>query len=121
MSDFQIDVKNGRDLVFVAGKLQLVKDATARAQRIDIALHHFYGEWYRDQTQGTDWFGKILGKTSELSRRAEIRRRILSVPGVVEIEAMNLTTDAHSRKMNGTITVLDITGAPDDVRVSEVP
>jgi hypothetical protein len=119
MSDFQIAGPT-RDLVFVRGDFVIVRAAEARRQRIDIAMHHMMGEWFLDENAGTDYFGKVLGKTRDLTRRAEIRRRVLSVPGVVDVTAMQLVLDPRTRALSGTVTALDITGAPIDVVIEGV-
>jgi len=119
MSDFQIAGPE-RDLVFVDGDLIVLRGPDARRQRIDIALHHMMGEWFLDENAGTDYFGKILGKSRDLTRRAEIRRRILSVPGAVEVQSMQLVLDPRTRALSGTATALDITGAPIDVVVEGI-
>ena len=110
MSDILIDPLNHRDLVFEDGRMTVIGAIEARRQRADIALRHFYGEWFRDQNQGTDFFGKILGKSSELSRRAEIRRRLLEIPGIVEVQSMTLLVDPRTRALSGLVQVLDVTG-----------
>jgi hypothetical protein len=121
VSDFLIDDGTTRDLIFTAGDLTVLTGPEARAQRIRIALRHLMGEWFLDQTSGTDYFGQILGKSSELSRRAEYRRRILGVPGVVEIASMQLTVDPKTRQLSGTITAIDVTGVPLETDVKGTP
>jgi hypothetical protein len=116
MSDFLLDPET-HDLVFTAGKLTVVRGPQGRAQRIRIALRHVRGEWFLDQNAGTDHFGKILGKSTDLSRRAEVRRRVLSVPGVREIESIELQVDPKTRALSGIVRALDVTGASLEVPV----
>jgi hypothetical protein len=121
MSDLMIDTSSpARDLVFQNGDFVIVRGPAARKQRIDIALRHIQGEWYYDANAGTDYFGKILGKSRDLTRRAELRRRILGVPGVVSVQSMQLQLDPKTRRMSGTIEALDITGVPLDVDVEGI-
>lgn len=120
MSDFLIDPLNHRDLVFVDGRLTMITGADARRQRADIALRHFYGEWFLDQNQGTDHFGRVLGKSSDLSRRAELRRRLLGVPGIVEVQSMTLVVDPKTRALSGTVQVLDVSAAVLDIDLAGV-
>lgn len=108
MSDIEIDIAHGRDIVFRAGKLSLVRASEARAQRVHIALMHFRGEWFLDQNAGTDYLGKILGKGLDLVRRAEFRRRLLDIPGIAAIESMTLSLDPATRRLYGLIEVTDI-------------
>jgi hypothetical protein len=119
VSDFQIAGPE-RDLVFVDGDFVIVRAAEARRQRIQIAMLHIQGEWFLDENAGTDYFGKVLGKSRDLTRRAEIRRRILSVPGVVEVTSMQLKLDPRTRALSGTVQAMDITGAPIDVVVEDI-
>ncbi len=110
MSDFLIASDESRDLVFTEGRLTIVTGSAARAQRIRIALKHFRGEWFLDQNQGTDYFGKVLGKATDRARRAELRRRILGVPGVAEIQSIELAVDPKTRALHGAVVVLDGAG-----------
>ena len=110
MSDFRITTDNAWDLVFTSGRLEVIRGPDARAQRIRIALKHFMGEWFRDQNAGTDFFDKILGKSTELTRRAEIRRRILEIPGIAEVTSIALRVNPTTRALTGTVQVLDGSG-----------
>jgi hypothetical protein len=111
MSDFLLDPLT-HDLAFTNGKLTVVRGPDARAQRIKVAFKHVQGEWFLDQNAGTDHFGKLLGKTTDLSRRAELRRRLLGIPGVREVQSMRLLIDPRTRALSGSIEVLDVTGEP---------
>ena len=101
-------------------KMELLAASEARAQRIAIALKHMRGEWFLDANAGTDWFGQVLGKATDLARRAELRRRILGVPGVRDIRSMALEVDPKTRRMSGTIEALDVTGETLVIPVQEV-
>lgn len=120
MSDFRIDPTAKNDLVFTGGRLEIVTGPAARAQRIGIALRHVRGEWFLDENAGTDYFGRILGKSNDLSRRAEIRRRILEIPGVREIQAMSLRLDPRTRRLSGQVDVLDGSGVTISVPIEGV-
>lgn len=120
MSDLLIKDDPTRDIVVTDGQLSLVTGSAGRAQRIGVALRHVRGEWFLDLNQGTDYFGKVLGKSSDLSRRAEFRQRILSVPGVREIQGMVLRVDPKTRALSGQIDVLDETGVTLTVPVEGV-
>jgi hypothetical protein len=88
----------------------LVYDAEYRAQRLRIALHHGMGEWFRDESAGTDYYGSILGKSTDLTRRAEYRRRILQVPGIAEVTRIELALDGSTRKLSGEIECVQADG-----------
>ena len=59
-----------------------VNSPQAVAQAVVTRLKLFTGEWFLDTTDGTDWFGKVLGKYTQGTRDAVIRERILDTPGV---------------------------------------
>ena len=80
------------------GAFTLVHDAQYVRQALEIRLKHFRGEWFRDANTGTDWWEQILGKATDLSRRAELRRRILATPLVQALTRLDLTYD-HARRI----------------------
>lgn len=114
MADIAID--NDGELVLDGPRLTLVYDDEYIRQRLQIAFRHSQGEFFRDLNAGTDYLGSILGKSTDLSRRAEIRRRCLEVPGVREVSEINLSLDGRTRKLSGTVTVIKDNGAPLEVR-----
>ncbi len=59
-----------------------INSPTAVAQAVRTRLLLFAHEWFLDTTDGTDWFGKVLGKYTQGTRDAVIRERILNTPGV---------------------------------------
>jgi hypothetical protein len=106
------------DLEYVNGKRQLVYDDEALRQLIDCRLRLFVDEWFRDTSDGTDWYGEILGETTELQWRAELRRRLLSTPGIASIAAMELSIDEDGT-LSGEITLIKVDGLALDVRFGE--
>lgn len=88
------------DLLIENGKLVIIEGNAARKQCLTIALKHFRGEWYRDENAGTDYRGAIVGKASDIARRAEIRQRCLSVPGVVDVQRIDIKRDPKTRKVS---------------------
>jgi hypothetical protein len=99
------DIALGPDgkLLIVNGKLQLVLDHDARKQCLIIALQHFMGEFFRDQTAGTDWLGTMIGKQTDIARRAELRRRCLSVPGISDVQQMVFKMNRQTRHLDITV------------------
>lgn len=102
------------DIVLTNTTLGLVYDADYRAQRIKIALKHRMGEWWKDESQGTD-LDEIFGKTTELTRRAELRRRCLQVPGIAEITSIRTELDRVRRHWTAEIELLQDNGEPLDL------
>jgi len=115
MASFKIDTATG-DLDLTNGKASLVYDDESLRQRIDCRLRLVKGEWFRDEESGTDYFGEILGKTTELQRRAEFRRRILGTEGVDSILQILLSNDGATRTISGEIVVIKDDGFPLDVQ-----
>lgn len=114
MSDIALNFQG--DLIISSGKIGLVYDSEYRRQRVAIALKHSMGEWFRDQGAGTDYDGAIRGKSTELSRRAEVRRRVLGVPGIAEITAMDTSMDASARRWSADIQAMEVDGQPLELR-----
>lgn len=96
--------------------LGLVYDEAYVRQSLEIRLKHFQGEWFRDQNAGTDWHGRILGKASDLARRAELRRRILSAPRVAALTRLDLELDSRTRALGIEFEVQLDSGLPLEVR-----
>ncbi|WP_434706656.1 hypothetical protein J3Q07_16360 [Pseudomonas sp. D4-18] len=81
------------------------------AQNVLTRLKFFLGEWFLDTTDGTDWFGSVLGKGSVLaSRESVIRRRILLAPGCAGMTAFSLTTDIATRELTVNASIVSASG-----------
>lgn len=79
---------------FIAGKEEV-------AQTIKTRLYLFLGEYFRDITDGTDWFGKILGKGKGLqTAEATIRRRIAQTPGALSVVEFSTDFDLPTRTLS---------------------
>lgn len=87
------------DLILEHGDLKLVADNDVIAQSTRFALCTFLGEWFLDLREGTDYYGRILGKSNPVVRSAEIRRVLKTVPGYDEIEDYR-ETESSGRTLN---------------------
>lgn len=67
------------------------------AQAVATRLRLRLGEWFLDNTEGTDWNGKVLGNRTALTRDVEIQQRVLNTPGVTQIDNYNSTLNASTR------------------------
>lgn len=77
------------------------------AQTIKTRLGLFLGEYFRDIHDGTDWFGKILGKgQGQQAAEATIRRRIFQTSGVLSIASFSTTFDQAGRVLTISCSVL---------------
>lgn len=77
------------------------------AQTIKTRLRLFYGEYFRDITDGTPWFQVILDKNASMSQRdAAIKRRIIQTEGVLQLTKFDADYDIASRKYTVSVEVL---------------
>lgn len=91
-----------RDLLMVNGDLfvgqfdlALVYDAAAIEQQCGITLAMFLGEVFFDTTAGTNWLALLGSKTATNGDfAAEVRRALLTVPGVTSVQNIVVTRDA---------------------------
>lgn len=67
------------------------------AQFVRQRLLLFLGEWFLDTTDGTDWFGRVLGKYTQGTRDAVIRERILDTPSVNTILTYSSSFNSATR------------------------
>lgn len=70
----------------------------AVAQAILTRLRLWKGEWFLDQTEGTD-YENVLGVSSGHNPDAVIKQRILTTPNVTSIETFSSDYDGESRKL----------------------
>ena len=81
------------------------------AQNVRTRLKFFLGEWFLNTSDGTDWFGSVLGKGSTLSsRESVIRRRILLTPGCAGMTAFSITTDIATRELSVNASIVSSSG-----------
>lgn len=81
------------------------------AQNVVTRLKFFLGEWFLNTTNGTDWFGGVLGKGSPLaSRESIIRRRILLTPGCAGMTAFAVNSDPRTRELTITASIVSQSG-----------
>lgn len=78
------------------------------AQMVYTRLKLWLGEWYLDTADGTDWFGKCLGKNTVDSALLEIKRRIMATEGVSEIKNLSASIEPTNRRLSvqGVITTI---------------
>lgn len=112
MSDFLLDAATG-DIAISAspsGKdYPIVRGADAVAQRIQIALRHFRGEWFRRVDYGVPYYedGSILGAKPNLAIiNSIIKNQILAVPGVLSLTRYAADFDGATRKLSISFSVI---------------
>ncbi len=99
--DIKLD-QNTRDIVIVDGLLQLVEGIQAGAQRINMKLHTFLGEWFLDLLYGVPYQTDIKVKDPQMDVIAGIlKAEILdSADEGSEIKEFDLVFDDSTRVLN---------------------
>lgn len=87
--------KNGD---IVTSGYTLVRGQEAIGQLVKYRLHLFMGEYPYNINEGTDWFGKVMGKQDESIREAEIKRVIASTEGVIQLSSFSASLNSETRK-----------------------
>ena len=77
---------------------QFISDKEEIAQTIRTRLALYKNEYFRNVLEGTDWFGKVIGKRQLGIAEAEIRRRIIETPDVLAIASFNSNFDQSTQK-----------------------
>lgn len=67
------------------------------AQAVGIHLRTFLGEWFLDLDHGVPYLTDVLGKRRPEMVEAVLRSHILSVDGVLSINAFSLRIDPRTR------------------------
>lgn len=117
--NLKVDEATG-DLVFENGNFVLIYDDDALIQRLRIRLQDVKGNWFRNTEYGTDWFGSILGKQSNVVRRAEIRRVLRETDGIRSVTRLELEFTSNIRDLVIDFTVLKTDGLSLDVRFEDI-
>ena len=89
-------LNDANDLVLTAlGDFALIYDGPAIAQNCRIALDTFTGEVFYDITAGTQWMMLLANKqASQQDFQREIRRVLLAIPGVKDVQDITITVDS---------------------------
>lgn len=91
----------------VTSGTQFITERAEIAQTIKTRLRLFYGEYFRDITDGTQWFENILAKNTSLTQKdAELKRRILQTDGVINLVTFESDYDINARTFTVTASVL---------------
>ncbi|MNN08392.1 hypothetical protein D3C81_1212450 [compost metagenome] len=104
------------DLALGQDKLISGYAAEEVAQNVRTRLKFFLGEWFLDTTDGTDWFGGVLGKGTRLATRESIiRRRILLTPGCTGMTSFSVTADPATRLLTVTASIISASGGTAEI------
>lgn len=96
------------DLDLTGYNLSIATNSQATAQRIQVGLQVFLGEWFLNRLFGMPYFQSILIKNPNLTAiSTTIKNYILSVPFVESITAFNLDFNQSKRSLTINFTVTD--------------
>jgi hypothetical protein len=110
------------DIEISGGDLSLTSDQDAIRQALSLQLRMVRGEWFLDNTLGTDYYGQIFGFKNFIQADAEFIRSILSVPGVVSIlEPLAYNLDKVNRVLSVSFKVQTDTGVIEQTETISVP
>lgn len=95
----------------VTSGVQFITEREEVAQTIVTRIKLFYAEYFRDITDGTQWFEIILNKQAEPSARdAAIKRRIIETENVERILSFSSDYDIATRTYTVSTEVLSTFG-----------
>lgn len=98
----------------VTSGIQFIDGRNAVAQTVKTRLNLILGEYFRDITEGVDWFGVILGKGASLSQReALLRTKIVQTEGVQQLTEFEATFEPITRNYSVTASILTEDGLVD--------
>lgn len=112
-------IRNFRDGDIVTSGAHFVRGKEATQQGVIRRLRLFLGEYFLNAAEGTDWFGSVLGKAPQDMAEAEIKRRIVTTPGVVGLTAFSFDFEQQERRITIQASVIDENNEIFDVLLDE--
>ena len=112
-------IRNFRDGDIVTSGEHFATGKEATRQGVIRRLRLFLGEYFLNAADGTDWFGSVLGKTPQDIAEAEIKRRIVTTPGVIGLTACSFAIDQRERRITIQSSVIDVNNEALDVSLDE--
>ncbi len=102
--------ENG-DYTFGKGLGDFIDGSNAVAQAIQTKLKLYEDEWWEDLDDGLPMFQKILGHRTPKAEVANIiKKRILEVPNILEINTVDFSYNGQSRSYSFSCNVITIFG-----------
>lgn len=96
----------------VTSGVQFTSGVEEIAQTIRTRLRLFFGEYFRDVTQGTPWFQIVFLKENTLSQKDSVIKRVINqTPGVTQILNYRADYDINARTYTITAQVITTFGA----------
>lgn len=89
------DVVIGRD-----GRLLNITGAEQVAQKIRVALKHYFNEYFLDVSAGVPYYEVILGSKDKALGASVMRQQVLLVPGVRAVAKQQVTFQNSGRGLD---------------------
>lgn len=93
----KLDVFN-HDIKIRGGKFERINGASEVCQRVKVALWHYFGEYFLNRPAGIPYYQKnnvgfaIMGsKMSQQTLYNLLRKKIMAVPGVLQVKSANIS------------------------------
>ena len=98
--------KQTNDIAHEGGLIKYAINENEVLQRILTCLRRIEGEWFLDTEAGLPYFGgSMLGSKDMEYVKLIIRREILIIEGVKEINSLELTMDTKTKKVTVSVSV----------------
>lgn len=111
MDTLLLDVELWDLTVDAAGNIAVAAEPYALAQDAASAVKLFLRELWYDNTQGVDWFKKILGQSPHLEVFQSLMvAAVLTVPGIVSAVCIVEDFDRETEHVTGQIQFIDVNG-----------
>lgn len=96
-----IKIENGKFVFDATGDIVFVRGADRIRQQVEFRLSLWAGEWFLDETFGTPYLLRILGKSAVSIDAAvdALREQIMNVDGVLSINRLDYDFDNTARKL----------------------
>jgi len=105
MKDLRVSLQDGQfDLLMENGKFAWAEDGTAVAGQVLVRLQKVLGESIYSPSSGVDWYGIIFkANVPRAEKDIELKRAVLSTPGVNGIASWTWTQTGHTVRIDATI------------------
>lgn len=109
MSDLKLT--NAHDLAITNGDLSLVDGQDAIAQQLEIRLRFWFGEWFRNRSEGIDYLRYILVKNPEEQLIVTLLSRVIrETPGITALNSLTLAYNNRTRALSVSFVCTCVTG-----------
>lgn len=103
---------SNHDWTFGQGFSSYANQSEAIAQCVQTRLWSFMGDWFLDLEHGLPWLEQMDRTTNLNAFERQIKRAVLEVEGVKQIQAYHTDLDSNSRQLTVSIEYVDIYDKP---------